>query len=101
MKLTTRLWIAQGLLAALFAFAGSMKLVLPMDAMAGAMHLPGPFLRFIGICEVLGAVGLILPASLGIRPGLTPLAAAGLTIIMAGAVTVTAISGSVAGAAVP
>ena len=52
------------------------------------MPLPGPFLRFIAVCEVLGALGLILPGLLRIRPGLTPLAAAGLVIIMVGAVWV-------------
>ena len=78
------LWIVQGLLAALFLFAGVMKLVLPLDQLPGPVELPGWFLRFIGVVEVLGALGLILPALLRIRPGLTPLAAAGLVIIMIG-----------------
>ena len=43
------------------------------------------FIHFIGVCEVLGALGLILPGLLHIKPGLTPLAAAGLVIIMIGA----------------
>src|SRR5437762_10843546 len=51
--------------------------------------LPGLFVRFIGVCEVLGALGLILPGLLRIRPDLTPLAAAGLVIIMIGAVVTT------------
>ena len=71
------LWIVQGLLALLFVFAGGMKLVLPIEAMKGPIELPGLFLRFIGVAEVLGAVGLILPSLLRIRPGLTPLAACG------------------------
>lgn len=79
------LWIAQGLLAAIFLFAGGMKLVLPVEEMTKQLPLPGLFLRFIAVCEVLGAIGVILPWLLGIRPGLTPLAAAGLVIIMIGA----------------
>jgi hypothetical protein len=63
--------------------------------------LPGWFLRFIGVDEVLGAIGLILPGLLGIRPGLTPLAAAGLVIIMIGATVVTLAGGDVALALIP
>ena len=83
------LWIVQGLLAALFLFAGGAKLVLPLDQMAGPVALPGWFLRFLGVAEVLGGLGLILPGLLRIRPGLTPLAAAGLVIVMIGATGVT------------
>ncbi len=90
------LWIVQGLLAALFLFAGGAKLVLPLDQMAGPVALPGWFLRFLGVAEVLGALGLILPGLLRIRPGLTPLAAAGLVIIMIGATVVTLVGGMVA-----
>ncbi|HEY3064733.1 MAG TPA: DoxX family protein [Methylomirabilota bacterium] len=79
------LWIIQGLLAALFLFAGVMKLVMPIEAMTADIKLPGLFLRFIGVAETLGAVGLILPGLLRIRTGLTPLAAVGLAIITAGA----------------
>jgi len=99
--LTYALWILQGILAALFLFAGVTKLVLPLDKMTGPVPLPGTFLRFIGVCEVLGAIGLILPAWLRIRPGLTPLAAAGLVIIMIGATTVTFAGGQVLGAMLP
>jgi uncharacterized membrane protein YphA (DoxX/SURF4 family) len=96
------LWIAQVLLAALFLFAGVMKLVMPIEQMQqGPMVLPGAFLRFIGVCETLGAIGLILPSLLRIRPALTPLAAAGLVVIMAGATTLTLTAGMGAGAAVP
>jgi uncharacterized membrane protein YphA (DoxX/SURF4 family) len=95
------LWIVQGLLAALFLFAGGMKLVLPIEEMTKQMPMPGWFLRFIGVAEVLGAIGLVLPWLLGIRPGLTPLAAAGLLIIMIGAVVVTALSGEIAMALIP
>jgi hypothetical protein len=99
--MTYALWIVQGLLAALFLWAGGFKLVMPLEQMAGPITLPGWFLRFIGLAEALGAVGLILPGLLRIRPGLTPLAAAGLVIIMIGGTVITAASGSVAMAIVP
>jgi len=89
------LWIIQVLLAALFLFAGGMKLVLPLDKLTGPVAIPGWFLRFIGVVEVLGAIGLILPALLRIRPGLTPLAAAGLVIIMIGATVIGLATGDV------
>ena len=79
------LWIIQVLLALLFMFSGVMKLITPIEEMTQQIHLPGLFLRFIGVCEVLGGLGLILPALLRIRPALTPLAAALLVIIMIGA----------------
>jgi hypothetical protein len=101
MRLNVLLWIVQGLLAALFLFAGGMKLILPPEAMAGPISLPLAFLRFIGVTEVLGAIGLILPGLFRIHVGLTPLAAAGLVIIMTGATVVTAMSGPVAPALVP
>lgn len=86
------LWVVQVLLALLFIWAGGIKLVLPLEQLAGppgTVQLPGAFLRFIGVAELLGGLGLILPALLRIRPGLTPLAAAGLVIIMIGAVGTT------------
>jgi hypothetical protein len=95
------LWIVQGLLALLFLFAGGTKLVLPLDALKGPVPLPGPFLRFIGVAEVLGAIGLILPELVQMRPGLTPLAAAGLVIIMIGATIITLAGGDVAIALIP
>ena len=79
------LWIIQGLLAALFLFAGGMKLITPIEEMTRQIAMPGWFLRFIGVAEMLGALGLIFPWLLGIRAKLTPLAAAGLTVIMIGA----------------
>src|SRR5215831_8314224 len=82
------LWIVQVLLALVYLLAGGAKLVLPLEAMAGPVTLPGPLLRFIGVCEVLGALGLVFPGLLRIRPGLTPLAAVGLLIIMLGAIVV-------------
>src|SRR2546425_1958417 len=96
MKSNVLLWIVQGLLAVIFLFAGGLKLVLPLEALTGPIPLPGPFMRFLGVVEVLGAVGLILPGLLRIRPGLTPLAAAGLVIIMVGATVITLVGGMVA-----
>jgi uncharacterized membrane protein YphA (DoxX/SURF4 family) len=95
------LWIVQVLFAALFLFAGGTKLVLPLDQLPGPMPLPGWFLRFIGVCEILGALGLILPWLLRVRPALTPLAAAGLAIIMIGALVVTLASGDMVMALIP
>jgi hypothetical protein len=83
------LWIVQGLLALTFLFAGGTKLVLPIEEMTKDLALPGLFLRLLGVAEVLGAIGLILPGLLHIRPDLTPLAAAGLVLIMIGATAVT------------
>jgi hypothetical protein len=79
------LWIVQGLLAALFLFAGGMKVITPVEVLTAMSPFPGEFIVFIGVCEVLGALGLILPYALRILPGLTALAAAGLVVIMVGA----------------
>jgi hypothetical protein len=95
------LWIVQGLLALIFLWAGGIKLVLPIEEMTKQVPLPGLFLRFIALCEVLGAIGLILPGLLRIRPGLTPLAAAGLVIIMIGATVLTLLTGDIAMALIP
>ena len=86
------LWIVQGLLAAVFLFTGGSKLATPTQVLAEQSHLSGAFMKFIGICEVLGALGLVLPGLTHIRPGLTPLAAALLVIIMIGATVATAIT---------
>ncbi len=99
--MTYALWIVQGLLALLFLFTGGLKLVLPLAKLTGPMPLPGVFVRFLGVAEVLGALGLILPGLLRIRPGLTPLAAAGLMIIMIGATAITLAGGDVAPALIP
>src|SRR2546426_2155791 len=99
--MTTALWIVQGLLALLFLFAGSMKLILPVEMMTAQMPLPGLFLRFIGVAEVAGALGLILPGLTRIQRSLTPLAACGLVVIMVGAVVLTPASQGGAGAGGP
>ena len=101
MRFNKVLWVVQGLVALEFLFAGSMKLVLPIEAMRGPVELPGLFLRFIGVCEVLGALGLVLPGLLRIWTGLTPIAAAGLVLIMTGATTITAIGGEVGPTLIP
>jgi hypothetical protein len=100
-KASITLWIVQGLLAALFLFTGVMKLVLPLEMLKGPVPLPGLFVRFIGVAEVAGGLGLILPGLLHIRQSLTPLAAVGLVTIMTGATVVTLEGGVVAPALVP
>lgn len=100
------LWIIQVLLALLFLFAGGTKLVLPIETLTSMgspnqIHLPGFLIRFIGVCEVLGAIGLILPGLLRTRPRLTPLAAAGLVIIMIGATVLTFVADGLAMALPP
>jgi hypothetical protein len=97
----TRLWIAQGILAALFLFAGGMKLAMPAAALAAQSHLPGVFMKFIGLAEAAGALGLILPGIFHVRERLTPVAAAGLVIIMIGAVVTTIVQGQGFAAVVP
>ena len=102
--MTYVLWIVQGLLALVFLFTGAMKLVLPLEVLTEQVPLPGPFVRFIGVAEVLGAIGLILPGLLRIRPGLTALAAFGLVVIMIGATVLTlagVVPGGVALALIP
>ena len=99
--MTIALWSVQVVLALIFLFAGSMKLILPIEVMTAQMPLPGLFLRFIGVCEVAGALGLILPGLTRIQRGLTPLAATGLVVIMVGAVVLTFASEGVIWAVVP
>ena len=104
--MTIALWIVQVLLAALFLFAGGTKLVLPIDVLTSMgspnqVHLPALLIRFIGVCEVLGALGLVLPGLLRIKPGLTPLAAGGLLIIMIGATVLTIAGDGIGPALVP
>lgn len=95
------LWIVQILLAFAFLGFGGMKLMLPAEELAASSPVPVMFMRFIGACEVLGAFGLVLPWLLKIRPALTPLAAALLTIIMVGAVVITVVTMGVMMALMP
>lgn len=97
----TTLWILQGLLAAIFLFAGGFKLAMPMAALAKASPLPPLFLKFVSICELTGAAGLILPGIFGVQRRLTPVAAACLVVIMVGAVTVTLLTLGIAEAILP
>jgi hypothetical protein len=99
-KVEIGLWTIQVVLALLFAFAAVTKLVIPAEALAQQSGMDPTFLRFIGVCEGLGALGLILPGAFRIRQGLTGVAAAGLVIIMIGATVITAAQGGI-GALVP
>ncbi len=99
--MTYVLWIVQALLALLFLFTGGMKLVLPMEMLTGPVVLPEWLVRSIGVLEVLGALGLVLPGLLRIRRELTPLAAAGLVILMSGATGATVASMDVVTALIP
>jgi uncharacterized membrane protein YphA (DoxX/SURF4 family) len=80
------LWVVQALLALGFGMGGFMKAVTPIAELAKKMDwagtMPEALVRFIGISEVAGALGLILPAATRVRPRLTPLAAAGLVVVM-------------------
>jgi hypothetical protein len=100
-KVGTTLWVIQVLLALLFLFAGGVKLLVPIAVLTKQMPLPGLFVRFIGLVEFAGGLGLILPGLLRIRPNLTPLAAGGLVIIMSGAIGTTIAGGVVKPALLP
>ncbi|MCW2739327.1 DoxX family protein [Nocardioides sp.] len=80
------LWVIAAVLAAAFAMAGFMKATTPKEKLAESMGWVEDFsagtVRFIGVVEILGAVGLVLPAALDIAPVLTPLAASGLALTM-------------------
>jgi uncharacterized membrane protein YphA (DoxX/SURF4 family) len=98
------LWIIQILLALLFLFAGITKLfpIIPLPPPPPNMWMPPMwFLKFIGVCEVLGALGLVLPGLLRRQQYLTVLAALGLTIIMIGAVVVSVMTMGAASAVTP
>ncbi|MEV4197140.1 DoxX family protein [Micromonospora globbae] len=84
------LWVVAGLLAATFLASGAMKLIQPKErlvasGMAVLDDLGTPAVKVIGVLEILAAVGLILPAALGVAPVLVPLAAVGLASLMVGA----------------
>src|SRR5215212_9440346 len=96
------LWTVQIATALLFLFAGSMKFIMPAEKMQqGPIIFSMVFMHFIGACECLGALGLVLPSVFRIQTWLTPLAAAGLTIIMIGATTVSVLAMGAAAAIVP
>ncbi|GGO82922.1 DoxX family protein [Nonomuraea cavernae] len=84
------LWIVAGLLALVFLAAGAMKLTQPKDKLATSgltwtEDFSGGAVKAIGALELLAALGLVLPAALGVVSILTPLAAAGLVLVMIGA----------------
>lgn len=95
------LWIVQAILAILFVFAGITKLVADPVQLAADSHIPATFLHVVSICEILGAVGLIIPGVTGIQMSLTPIAAACLVVIMIGAVVSTVMYQSAALAIFP
>lgn len=80
------LWIAQSILTLMFVMAGVLKTTTPLDRLAGMLpwtaDVPGGLVRFIGVAEFAGALGLILPALLRVAPWLTALASFGLTVVM-------------------
>jgi hypothetical protein len=88
------LWVAAGLLAVVFVVSGTVKLLVPREKIAG-LHAAGEWardfrpgaLRAIAVVELLGAVGLILPAALNIAPILVPIAASGAVLLFLGAAT--------------
>jgi putative oxidoreductase len=83
--MNTAIWFAQGMLAAMFVMAGIMKSTQPIEKLQKAMtwttRYSPSMVRFVGIAELLGAIGVILPWVLNILPVLTPLAACGLATI--------------------
>jgi len=95
-RINIAIWTVQVLLACVFVFAGGAKLVLPIADLTKQMPLPGLFLRFLGVVELAGAAGLILPSLLRVRPYLTPIAAAGLVIVMSGASGISIAGGNLA-----
>ena len=80
------LWVAQGLLGAMFLMAGAMKATQPIEGLAASLPwvtaVPSALVRFIGISELLGGIGLLLPSILRIKPILTVYAAIGLAVVM-------------------
>lgn len=88
----TALWVAQILLALAFGAAGILKVTQPKDKLAANMGWPeeysAGFIKFVGVVEIVGALGLILPGLTGIAPILTPIAASGLALEQVGAIAV-------------
>jgi DoxX-like family len=84
------LWVAQGFAALVFFLTGALKVVAPREKLAEKMHWattwPPGRIKLLGLAEVAGAIGLVLPAALHIAPVLTPVAAVCLAVLMLGAV---------------
>lgn len=90
MVMNAGLWVLAGILAVVFSASGAVKLMRPKESLAGSgMEVVEDFnagtVKVIGAMELLGAVGLVLPAAVGVAPVLVPLAAVGLAILMTGA----------------
>ena len=98
--LNISLWVAQILLALGFGFFGFNKAMGDLAVLSQMMtwipNVPAAFVRFIGVAEILGAIGLILPSLTRIKPMLTPLAAMGLAVIQVLAITLHAVRGETA-----
>jgi hypothetical protein len=103
--LNVALWVAQAVLFVVFALTGLLKLTAPIDRLAPVMswvsHVPPALVRFIGVAELAGALGVLLPALTRVQPWLTPLAALGLAVAMALAVPVHLVEGEPGRALVP
>ena len=95
------LWTMQVLLALVFVIAGITKLIVPIEALSMPISLSGPMIRAIGMAEVLGAIGLVMPWGLRIMPMLTPVAATCLAVIVTGASVTTVRSEGVGPAVFP
>jgi len=84
------LWVIQGVVAMVVALTGGVKIVMPRERLAERMHWAGSWprwrIKLLGLAEVLGAVGLVVPAATGIAPVLTPVAALSLAVLMGGAI---------------
>ncbi len=90
------IWTIQIILAALFLFAGGMKLMTPITELMRQMPLSGGFIRFAGLAEVLGALGLVVPGWTGKWRGVTFYAALGLAVLMVGATALTVADAGIA-----
>lgn len=102
---TIALWCAQVALAVLFGMAGAMHIFMSPDALAAMgvawpQAVPIALVRFVGLCELAGALGVILPAATRIKPSLTPLAALGFTAIQCLAIPLHIMRGEIATTAV-
>ncbi len=93
-KTNILLWTVQILLAALFLVAGVTKFLIPAAQLTAGSPFSAGFIHFIGVAEIAGALGLILPGLTRIQPRLTPLAATGLVLIMSGATALTFSTGA-------
>lgn len=84
--MNTAIWIAQGITAAMFLLAGLMKILQPKEKLSGKMSWVNdystPMVKLVGLAEVLGGIGLIVPQATGILPVLTPVAAVALVLVM-------------------